>query len=236
MIKAILFDLDNTLVDFMRMKKESLKAAIAAMLDAGLEMNYMDSYNSIMNIYRVEGIEYQEVFDQFLVEQLGRIDHKFLAAAIVAYRRTREATLILYPHVTSTLASLVRQGLRLAILTDAPPKQAWLRLCYFNLHHFFDYVITPEETGELKPSPKPFKLALKKLNVTASESLMVGDWPARDLVGAKNVGIRTVFARYGDHRDIEESGADYNLDDIADLLQIIKDLGFSDRNAIQKAP
>jgi len=221
MIKAIIFDLDNTLVDFMRMKKEAVKAGTAAMLDAGLEMRFKEAYDAIMSIYKSEGIEYQAVFDHFLTDHYGGINHKILAAAVVAYRRAREATLVLYPHVTSTLTALIKHGIKLAVLTDAPSKQAWLRLCYLNLHQLFDTVITPEETGELKPSPKPFRLALKTLGVKESEALMVGDWPARDLVGAKNVGIRTVFARYGDHRGVDNSGADFVIDDISELLSII---------------
>ncbi len=224
MIKAVIFDLDNTLVDFFRMKKEAIKAAVAAMVDAGLKMNFTDAYHAIMDIYNSEGIEYQEVFDRFLEKRIGSIDHKILAAGVVGYRRERDATLVLYPRVTATLTSLAKRGLKLAILTDAPPKQAWLRLCYLNLHNLFDVVITPEETGEFKPSPQPFLLALQKLEVKPAEALMVGDWPDRDIVGAKGVGLHTVFARYGDRRQTEHSGADFDIDDIAELIGIIEGL------------
>ena len=40
MIKAIIFDLDNTLVDFMRMKSRAIEAAIKSMIDAGLDFSY----------------------------------------------------------------------------------------------------------------------------------------------------------------------------------------------------
>lgn len=221
MIKAVIFDLDNTLVDFMRMKTEAVRAAVDAMVDAGLDLSLEDTYSSIMLIYKSEGIEYQEVFDHFLKDHYGQIDHKILAAAVVAYRKAREAKLVLYPHVTSTLTRLAKQGIQLAVLTDAPPKQAWLRLCYLNLHHLFDTVITFADTGELKPSPKPFRLVLKTLNVKESEALMVGDWPERDLAGARNVGIKSVFARYGDPRRVKESGADYEIDDIKEILAVL---------------
>ena len=224
MIKAVIFDLDNTLVDFFRMKKEAVKAAVAAMVDAGLDMNFTDAYHAIMRVYNSEGIEYQEVFDRFLEERFGAIDHKILAAGVVGYRRTRNATLVLYPHVTATLTSLAKQGLKLAILTDAPPKQAWLRLCYLNLHNLFDVVVTLEESGELKPSPQPFLLALKKLEVESNEALMVGDWPDRDIVGAKGVGLHTVFASYGDRHQTSQSGADFDVNDISELVGIVSRL------------
>ena len=51
---------------------------------------------------------------------------------------------------------------------------------------------------------------------------MVGDWAERDMVGAKNLGIRTAWAKYGDTFDTKESGADYELSDILELVDLIR--------------
>ena len=53
---------------------------------------------------------------------------------------------------------------------------------------------------------------------------MVGDWPERDNWRPKNVGMKTAFAKYGDTFDTKHSGADYVLEDISDLLNIIKNI------------
>ncbi len=134
----------------------------------------------------------------------------------------REASLVPYPHVYGTLSSLLKRGVKLAVVTDAPAAEAWLRLCYINLHHMFDCVVTFDDTHERKPSPVPFRRALQVLGTAPGETLMVGDWPERDVVGASQVGIRTAFARYGDTFGTRESHADYELNDIADLLRIVK--------------
>lgn len=224
MIRAVIFDLDNTLVDFMRMKRMAIRAAIDAMIDAGLELDRRAAEEEIQAIYDREGIEYQRVFDDFLEAHLGVIDHKILASGIVAYRRAREAALVLYPHVTVTLMELIKSGLRLAVVSDAPRREAWLRLCHLNLHHLFDVVVTYEDTGERKPSPAPFRAALERLGVGPDEALMVGDWPERDVVGATQVGIRTVFARYGDTFGTRESGADFEIEDIHALVDVVRRL------------
>jgi len=221
MIRAIIFDLDNTLTDFMKMKRASIDAAVDGMLDAGLKLPREEAAEKIFAVYAREGIEYQQVFDHFLQEELGRIDYKILTSAVIAYRRTRDSYLVLYPHVNLTLLDLIKRGLKLAVVTDAPRMQAWMRLAQLQLQHQFDLVVAFEDTGERKPSPKPFARALELLGVAPEEAIMVGDWPERDVVGAKALGIRTAFARYGDTFGTQVSGADWDLDDIHELVEIV---------------
>jgi HAD superfamily hydrolase (TIGR02253 family) len=222
MIKAVIFDLDNTLVDFMTMKRQAIEAAIGAMIDAGLKISPEEARERIDRIYAQKGIEYQQVFDDFLMEIYGRVDYKILSAGVVAYRRAREAALVPYPHVYVTFMTLLKMGLKLAVISDAPAREAWLRLCYLNFHHIFDHVITFDDTGERKPSPTPFLKALELLGVQPHEAIMVGDWAERDVVGAKKVGMKTAFARYGDTFNTQNPEADYELNDIIELIDIIK--------------
>ena len=221
MIKAIIFDLDNTLVDFMAMKDAAIEAAALAMIDAGLKMSKKEVREKIYEIYEQEGIEDQRVFDKFLSRELGTIDYRIHAAGIIGYRRAREAALVLYPHAQLVLMELMKRGIKLAVLSDAPRLQAWLRLCQLNLQHIFDIVITFEDTNKRKPAPEPFKLALQKLDVAPEQSIMVGDWAERDIYGAKLLRMNTVFARYGDRFGTERSGADFEIEDIIHLLDIV---------------
>ncbi len=222
MIKAVIFDLDNTLVDFMGMKRQAVSAAISSMIDAGLALSPQEVQERIDAIYKERGIEFQSVFDQLLYDIFQKVDYKILSAGVIAYRRAREAALVPYPHVTMTLVGLVKRGLRLAVVSDAPGREAWLRLCYLNFHHLFDQVVTFDDTGERKPSPRPFQRALELLGIRAQEAVMVGDWPERDMVGAAQLGMTTVFARYGDTFGTVESGADYDINDISELLEIVE--------------
>jgi putative hydrolase of the HAD superfamily len=228
MIRAIIFDLDNTLTDFMKMKRASIDAAVDGMLDAGLTLSREEVATRIYQVYDREGIEYQQVFDRFLNDTLGRIDYKILSSAIVAYRRARDSYLVLYPHVNITLLELLKRGLKLAVVSDAPRLQAWTRLAHLQLHHLFDTIVAFEDTGERKPSPKPFERAIQVLGIAPSEAIMVGDWPERDMVGAAKVGIKTAFARYGDTFGTVHSGADYDLNDIYELVAIVDRLNGRD--------
>ncbi len=222
MIKAIIFDLDNTLVDFMAMKSQAVEAAIHSMIDAGLKLSPEEIRARIDAIYKERGIEFQNVFDELLYDVFRKVDYKILTAGIIAYRRAREAALVPYPHVYITLMELLKLGIKLAVVSDAPAREAWLRLCYLNFHHIFDVVITFDDTGQRKPHKAPFRKALELLNVFPDEALMVGDWPERDVVGASKVGMKTVFARYGDTFGTKQSNATFDIDDAFQIIEIVK--------------
>jgi putative hydrolase of the HAD superfamily len=222
-IKGVIFDLDNTLLDFMQMKQFAVKSAIKGMIEAGLLVNETLAYDEIISIYEKIGWENQKVFDVFIKKQIGKVDNKFLAAGIVAYRRAREANLMAYPNVYKTLMSLAKSGIKLGVVSDAPSREAWMRIYYLNLYHFFDAVVTYDDTEERKPSAKPFRMALDLLKLNPNETIMIGDWPERDVVGAKQIGMKTAFAKYGDTFGTINSGADWDLKDIYQLVIIIND-------------
>jgi putative hydrolase of the HAD superfamily len=221
MIKAVIFDLDNTLVDFMRMKHNAVEAAIKAMIDSGLDLPDNVIREKIDEIYNEKGIEYQQVFDNLLHFFLGKVDYKILSAAIVAYRTAREAELNTYPKVIPTLIRLIKMGIKLGVVSDAPSREAWLRLSYIGLHHIFDAIVTFDDSGERKPSPVPFNLILERLGVKPEEALMIGDWAERDVDGAKAVGMKTAFARYGDIFNTEVHNADYEIKEVSEIINII---------------
>lgn len=224
MIHAIVFDLDNTLTDFMKMKAAAIDAAIDGMIDAGFRLKREELRGRVDAIYQEKGLEFQQVFDELLQREFGEVDPRILASGIVSYRRARESALVLYPHVQMTLLELAKRGIRLGVVSDAPRLQVWLRLCTLSLQHVFDAVVTFDDTGVRKPAPEPFREVLKRLNVPPENALMIGDWAERDVVGGKSLGMKTVFARYGDTFETKESGADYDVDDVFQLVEIVDQL------------
>ena len=219
MIKAILFDLDNTLIDFMTMKKRCTEAAVTAMVEAGLKMNRKKAVSVMFEMYKKHGIEDPTIYQKFLKRHTRKIDYKILVAGITAYRRVRTAQLVPYPHVRDTLLKLKSKGLKLGVVSDAPKLQAWLRLTEMNLVEFFDIILGYEDTGKLKPSKEPFKKALKKMKLKPGEVIFVGDNPERDILGAKKVGMKTVLASYG--QIIKGGDGDWVIKDIRELVGLV---------------
>ncbi len=222
MIRGVIFDIDNTLTDFMKMKRTAVDAAVEGMMDAGLPGAKEDLVKEFFEHYWKEGIEDQKIFDKILKVKLGRIDYKILASGILAYRRSKNGTMTLYPRVNQTLIELMKMGIKMTVISDAPKMEVWLRIVSLGLHHYFEEIITSEDFGVKKPDPKPFRRALEVLGTRGDETFMVGDWPDRDIKGAKAAGIRAVWAKYGDTFGTKESGAEVDINDIYEVVGIIR--------------
>jgi len=221
-IKAILFDLDNTLIDFLTFKKETAKAAASVMVKQGLPATELELYGKIFSVYDEKGIEYQKTFHDVIkpFELEVNTAEKIQQAAILAYLGKKFDVLKPYPMVKPVLAKL-RKDYRLVIVTDAPRNKAWQRLVLTGLEKSFDFVITHDDTMEKKPHNSPFYLALERLNLLAPACLFVGDNPERDLKGAAEVGMHTCWAKYGSLRKNFDFKPDYSIDKFEELLEIL---------------
>ncbi|NIO22684.1 MAG: TIGR02253 family HAD-type hydrolase [Candidatus Aenigmarchaeota archaeon] len=221
MIEAVLFDLDNTLIDFMLMKRKSCEAAVDAMVSAGLKISRRKAMDILFDLYGEKGIEYNRIFQEFLKKTIGKIDYKILAKGVVAYRKAQIAYVKPYPGTVKILLRLKQKGMKLGIVSDAPSVNAWIRLVEMGIEDFFDVIVTLSDTGKEKPSKIPFLEAVKKIGVKPGNILFVGDRPGRDIKGAKAAGMKTVFAKYGNLEGIKKSGADYEIEKIEDLLKVV---------------
>lgn len=219
MIKAVIFDIDNTIVDFLEMKKKSLGPAVDTMIAKGLKLDRDQALKHIYKLYKKFGMEYKLIFQEFLSEA-GQLDYRILAAGIVAYRNKREVKP--YPHMADVLRELSSRGIRLAIVSDAPNLKAWLRLTYMGMEDTFETVVAFDDTKQAKPSKLPFEKAVAELGVARHEILMVGDRVEKDVQGAKNMGFLSCFARYGNPEVSKgKSGADYEAETPQDILTIV---------------
>ena len=224
-IKAILFDIDNTLIDFMQMKRKSCEASVDAMIEAGLEVKKEDVLKALYELYDKYGIEYQQIFQKLLKKLEGRINYKIIASGIIAYRKVKEFYLVSYPNVIPILINL-KKDYKLAVISDAPTLQAWTRLITMKLDSFFEVVITKGDVKKQKTCSTPFKITLKKLKIKPEEALMLGDRIERDINTAKKLGIKTCFARYGVENPPKtgKSGADFEINKFSDILKIMEKL------------
>jgi len=223
MIRAILFDIDNTLIDFFNFKNKCVDAALDAMIKAGLKIEREKAEKILRDIHKEFGMEYKLIFQEFLKRATGKMDYRILSHGLIAYRNARASYLTPYAGVKSTIEKL-KKKYKIAVISDAPKPKAWLRIVLIGIDDLVDAVITFDDTNKKKPHPLPFRKALEKLKVSPNEVLMVGDSISRDMKGAKALGIKTCLAVYG--RTLKPKtlpeGVDFMIYDISDLMSIVK--------------
>lgn len=220
-VKAILFDLDNTLIDFWKMKEESSRAALTGMINAGLKVEKEEAHKEMMRLFMRLGVESENIFQEFLKNRIGRIDEKMLAAAINAYLKTKNTFMKTYPSVKPVLIELKKRKIKLAIVSDAPKVKVYQRLLAMNIEKYFDFVIGFEDTGAKKKTEIPLKVAIEKLKLEPNEIMMVGDSIKRDVLPAKKSGMIAVLAKYGSLEKVEKIRPDFVLDEFAEILKLV---------------
>ena len=194
-IKTVLFDLDQTLIDFLKMKIESCKAALDAMIKVGLKVDRKTGLKKLIETYFREGIESNTAFTKFLEQEAGVVDKKILQAGIDAYLKRKLELVKPYPYVLETLEFLKGNRIKIGMVTDAPREKAMYRLENLGITKFFEVIITYDDSKTKKPDELPFKLAIEKLDIEPSETLFVGDSIERDIEGAKRLGMKTLLIR-----------------------------------------
>lgn len=221
MLRAITFDLDMTLIDFMSYKKKATSAAASAMIKAGFKGSRKKLEEELFDFYLKHGIESDDVFEKFLRKHNYYSD-RILAAAINAYIKSKYENIKPYPKVKQTLKKLRQKGCKLAIITDAPRLKAYMRLDEMGIADMFDAVVSREDTGREKPSKLPFKKALNILKVKPSEAMHIGDWREKDILGAKKMGMKSCMAHYGDQHVGRKVWAECYVDRFEDILKVVE--------------
>jgi HAD superfamily hydrolase (TIGR01662 family) len=126
------------------------------------------------------------------------------------------------PDTEGTLRKL-HENYKIGIVSNfAIPECVYNLLEKHGLEKFFDVVIVSAEVNKRKPSPEIFQQALKKLGVTASETVFVGDTLDADIKGAKDSGMKAVYLERRNQKEIENLCPDYKIKSLNELVEALK--------------
>ena len=218
-VTTLLFDMDNTLFD--------LVGAQIAACHAVVQQFGHDDGEELFSYFLTptHGYESHENIRQYMNERSIPPDGLFRKACQV-YETVKLQHIFPYEGVFDTLRILNNQKYSMGIVTDAHSRDATLRLEKTGLLPFFCCMVSYDMVKVKKPAPEPFMFALEMLKARPDETVLVGDSPRRDIEPCCNLGIRTVYARYGDRfsRDRNSVSADFIIDAIGELPGILNRL------------
>jgi len=110
--------------------------------------------------------------------------------------------------------SKIKPSYRLGIISNSLGRNTELDLIRSGLRDFFDVFIISSEMGKRKPHPEIFLSGLKALGLRPEESIMIGDNLEEDIIGAKKVGMKTIYLTQKDISiPLVQSGKAYRVSD-----------------------
>lgn len=209
MVTDIFFDLDRTLWDFDTNSDTALRVVFEELgLDTAIESrdNFVKDYirinEEMWDLYRQGKISKESLrvkrFDDAL--KLHGVDNQKLATEYcdryIDFCPELTAT---FPGTHDMLEELKELGKKLHIITNGFSEVQYRKLSNCGLENFFDVIICSDQIGVNKPDPEIFRVAMKKSGAAAAASMMIGDHPEIDVLGANQVGIRGVLFDPNEH-------------------------------------
>lgn len=213
--KIIIFDFDGTLCDT---RRNIIIAFRATMERLGLEMRDEATCGATIGLTLRDGFK----------SMYPTLDDAAIDNCVETYRqifaeRRRELMPDLFPGVKETIEELHTRGYRLTIATSRLTDSLMLFMRHHDIDRYFEYLVGSDSVTNHKPHPEPVEKTLTALCIEPSEALVVGDMPV-DIAMAHNASIRAVGVSFGNatHEELAKAKADWIIDDITKLLEIIK--------------
>lgn len=216
-MKAIFFDLDDTLYDATIYFSSAFKE-IAAFLARKFSIPEGVILDTLWTIFRKKGSLYTRLFDDALIS-LGLYPDDILLKEIVeVFHEADTKPLLLYEDVREVLQRLFGRY-KLGIITNGNAKMQRRKVRSLELEQLMSIIVYTEEIGAPKPASDVYQYATHALGLRAYESVYVGDNPYVDFVGAKRIGMYTIRVLRGEFRSIRinQQYIDAEIKDFSEL-------------------
>ena len=223
-MKAVLFDLDDTLYPEMEFVKSGFRA-VSQYLASRHHLHEDVLFTQMLDILQRDGRG--RVFDS-LLHSLGLYSEEKVKLLVYLYR-THRPTIHLYEDALPTLALLKDRGMRVGILTDGMASVQRRKIAALGLEKVFDVIVCTDELGSdcQKPSTIPYRVALDLLQVAPLDAAYVGNNPAKDFSGAASIGMLTIEVKrqkepnYTSCETGEHAGAESVVENLNEILAIV---------------
>ncbi|MEM2280652.1 MAG: HAD family hydrolase [Candidatus Bathyarchaeia archaeon] len=222
MIRAVIFDLDGTLVRF-NIDFRAVRAEVRSFLiSQGLPASVLSLNESVF-----EMLKKTEVFmrNNGKSEEAVRKVRKQALALVEKYELEAAKTTSLTSGAVEVLRTLKEMGLKIGVCTVNSEKSVEHILKKFKLVEFFDAVTPRDRVKNVKPDTEHLERTLETLEVSPEEALVVGDSTV-DMRCAKGLGAVAVGLLTGvsTARELIDAGADYLVTSITDLPTLVKQI------------
>jgi len=218
-IKAVLFDLDGTLLNrdaSVKLFIERQYERLNKLLNSIPKEKYISRFIQLdKRGYVWKDKVYQQLVYEFNIETIT------WEALLQDYMNEFKHHCVPFPNLINLLEKLKTDHFVLGMITNGFGQFQMDNIKALEIEKFFDVILVSEWEGMKKPNPQLFMSALEKLHVLPYESIFLGDHPENDVKGAQDVGMKGIWKRDFQWDFVE---ADAIIDDLLELPAIIDQL------------
>ncbi|AGG65759.1 HAD family hydrolase [Corynebacterium callunae] len=222
MIKAVIFDLDDTLLSENSYQESANKAVLEFLASTNnIPIEVIKNYSLLAS--RAPRSQY---FQQ-LLSLLGISPNEDNVVDLISVHRGHLPNISWYPDVIETLNSLRSLGSKLGIITDGYSVAQHQKLNALGAREHFDEIVVSDDLGRefWKPHSKPYVVIAEKLGIEPSEMIYVGDNPEKDFYVSSTLGVTTVRIRRDGSLKADRSYKDGIIEDYSvDSLNLVTPL------------
>ncbi|MEH2107659.1 HAD family hydrolase [Nostoc sp.] len=226
--KAIIFDLDNTLLNFEICERQAILGALEA-CTISLDLNGI-SENVFLQAFETYNSKYWRQRETFSPNELIEMSYRSTLAQLdiqtdqignlsQSFWHIFNHYAVMEPDVNEVLTVLAR-NYRLAVITNGFVSAQVPRMQAAGIEHFFEAVVVSEAIGFAKPSPEIFHHALFRLNLMPAEVLYVGDSLKHDYAGATQVKIDFCYYNRKNQNLPQEAKPKFMISELLNLLEL----------------
>lgn len=223
-IKAVVFDLDDTLISEMQYVKSGYKA-ISKILADKLCIDSQYIFDTLMRLFYNSP---KNVFNRILDKLKVKYSTEDIMELVEAYRN-HLPEIQFYDDVLPCLKQLKDRGMKMGIISDGYISTQQNKLKVLNANDYFDYIIMTEELGRefWKPHPKAYEIMSAALNVEFNNMIYVGDNPEKDFYISSIYPIYTIRIIRGNSiykdrayfKGVKEVRTIHNLKELAEVRE-----------------
>jgi len=230
-LKAVLFDIDDTLFSTTDFARSARRNAVRAMVAAGLDVPEEQVVRELEEVVKEFSSNFSHHYDKLLMRMPesayeGVNSALIVTAGVVAYHDTKFQELKPFEDVRPFLRALQAAGVRTGIVTHGWTTKQAEKLIRLNLVSLLDpaAIFISDQVGISKPNPKLYTTAQRTLGCEPGEMLYVGDNLAHDIAPPNSLGMVTAWSRRGAKPNQDESIVpDHTIDDFRELAAILRD-------------